>query len=117
MAQGRAEGAAGAVDPAGEDLHLVAEGGEQEREGRVDLVAAAAAALPDDLVEDLLVHVDGLVEVVAEVLERHGQHLPLLEVRERGEVGPLGPFGADPGEVRVHHGVVQHGDLLWSVFR
>src|SRR6185369_5294088 len=101
LGRGRAVGAGHAR---GEHLDLEAEGAEKRGEGAVQLVAEAAAALGDDLVEDaLLVRNDLAAEVDVEVLEGDGEEVALVEGAEHLGRGVTRAGVGDAGEVLVDH--------------
>ncbi len=90
-------------DPGGEQFDAVAEGPQQRGEGTVEFVAEPAAPTPHDLLQQRLrFEHDGLAEVDAEVLERDGVQVRLLEPRQLGGTGAGGALGTDPGEVGRH---------------
>ena len=80
MVERRAELAACAVDPRGDPPDAEPEGLEQERERAVELVAEAAAVAADHLGQQVAGgQRDGLAQVNAEVLERHGEQVRAVQ--------------------------------------
>src|SRR6516162_3888993 len=72
----------------------------QQREGTVEFVAEAAAPPGDDLGDQVgLVQGDGLAQVNAQVLERHGALVRQMQRAERGRVQYRGPAGPDAVQV------------------
>jgi hypothetical protein len=108
VVEGRAEPAI-AVDARGDPRHLAAEGKQQEREGAVELVAEAPPPRGDDLAEQVvLVQRDGLGQVDAQVLERHGHLMSPVQDAKRRLVEDRRTRDGDPVQVGGQRLLVHH---------
>jgi hypothetical protein len=103
---------AGAEHPTGQDRHVEPELPQKRGEQAVELVAQAAPAAADDLVEQrLVVERDGYVEVDIEVLERDRAQMLFLQAGECVGVRSRRSIDLEPGEVGIGGGGV-HGVTL-----
>jgi hypothetical protein len=92
----------GAEDAGGQQGHPEAQGGQQGREGAIELIAESPSASLDELVDQRLrVEQDRLAKVDAEVLERHREQVAQLQLPQGGGVGPRGVARADSRQVGV----------------
>jgi hypothetical protein len=88
------------VDPGGDPAYPRAERLEQQREGPVELIAEAAAATADDLVDQVvLVQRDRLAQVNAQVLERHCQLVRTVQRAQARRVS--GSRGSNADAVQI----------------
>jgi len=89
-----------AVHPRGHPPHLRAERLQQQRERPVELVAKAATPPHDDLVKQVGGRErDRLGQVDAQVLERHGQQMGLVQLTKCRLIGSRWPGDTDAAEI------------------
>jgi hypothetical protein len=98
-----------AIDARGDPAHPRAKGFDQETERAVQLITETATAAAHDLVEEVrLVQRDLFAQVNAEVLERDGALVCLVQRAQARGVGGRRRGQADAVEVG-HYGLVFHG--------
>jgi len=83
-------------DAGGERRHADAQTFKQRGKGAVELVAEAATTLADDLPDETLrVEKDLAAPADIEILKRHAQHVPAMDLAQRVDAKRKGTFIAD----------------------